>query len=136
MRTVVSDSATFSTCFSSWRLGFAQPTISSYIEERSISSRNTRFSFRNRSSVFFDRRYSSPAHTREYSAGLHLLAGCAGGAAGGFRRNYAERASPTFMALDPTPVSGVRAHGGGLRQIRSQTKNCTSGTTGCASSAI
>ena len=53
IRTVESDGATFSTCFSTWRMGLQEPTISSNIEERSISSRRTRFSFRSRSSVFF-----------------------------------------------------------------------------------
>jgi len=39
-----------STCFNNWRIGFEEPTISSNIEERSISSRRTRFSFRSCSS--------------------------------------------------------------------------------------
>ena len=42
-----------STFLSNWLMGFEEPTISSNIEERSISSRSTRFSFRSPSSVFF-----------------------------------------------------------------------------------
>ena len=53
MRTVESEGATFSTCLSTCRMGLQEPTISSNIEERSISSRRTRFSLRSRSSVFF-----------------------------------------------------------------------------------
>ncbi len=51
MRTVESVGATFATCDSTRRSGSEDPTISSNIEERSISSRSTRFSFCVRSSL-------------------------------------------------------------------------------------
>src|SRR5215469_17159496 len=53
MRTVESEGATFSTCLSTCCMGLHEPTISSNIEELSISSRSTRFSFWSRSSVVF-----------------------------------------------------------------------------------
>ena len=46
MRTVESVGATFATCTSTLRSGSDDPTISSNIDARSISSRNAKFSFR------------------------------------------------------------------------------------------
>src|SRR5919201_1678427 len=51
MSTVASVSATFSTCASTRRSAAEEPTISSNIDARSMSSRNARFSWRIRSSA-------------------------------------------------------------------------------------
>jgi CBS domain containing-hemolysin-like protein len=60
MSTVASVSATFSTCASTRRIAAEEPTISSNIDARSISSRNARFSWRIRSSACLRSSMSMP----------------------------------------------------------------------------